>query len=108
MDAMEVDTDQLRDKVANLTGLLRKTMRVVEQLQKTTVPPSAFGTIGLDVHAMSKRVQDQAGTNITDLSAVFQVLNRRSETFATDVDRIAKRDQGRLCAIRPTEQRWGG
>jgi hypothetical protein len=108
MDGMEVDTDQLRDKVANLSGLLVATMSVVERLRTTRVPPSAFGTIGLDVHAISKQVQDQAGANIAELSAVFQQLNRRASTFARDVDRIVRRDQGRLSGIHPTDQQLGG
>jgi hypothetical protein len=108
MDSMEVDTDQLRDKVANLSGLLVTTMNVVERLQQTAVPSSAFGTIGLEVHAISKQVQDQAGANIADLSAVFQQLNQRSTTFAGNVDQIVKRDQGRLSTIYPTNQQLGG
>ncbi len=108
MDGMEVDTDQLRDRVANLSGLLVTTMSVVDKLRKTTVSPSAFGMIGLDVHAIGKQVQDQAGANIAELSAVFQQLNRRASTFARDVDRIARRDQGRLSTIHPTNQQLGG
>ena len=108
MDGMEVDTDQLRDKVTNLSGLLVTTMNVVEQLRKAKVSPAAFGAIGLDVHAISKQVQEQAGSNIAALSAVFQQLNRNASTFASDVDRISRRDQSRLSAIRPTGKRSGG
>jgi hypothetical protein len=108
MDGMEVDTDQLRDKVANLSGLLVTTMSVVERLRQTTIEPSAFGTIGVDVHAISTQVQDQAGKNIAELSAVFQVLNQRSTDFAGAVDQVSRRDQGRLSAIRPAGQQLGG
>lgn len=105
---MEVDTDQLRDKVANLSGLLVTTLSVVERLRQMTIAPAAFGAIGLGVHTASSRVQDQAGKNIAELSAVFQVLNQRSADFAGAVDQITRRDQGRLSAIRPAERQWGG
>jgi hypothetical protein len=108
MDGVEVDTDRLRDKVANLSGLLVTTMSVVEQLRRLTIASAAFGTIGADVHTLSRQVQDQAGANIAAAAAVLQSLNRRSTNFAGDVDHIARRDQVRICAVRPTGQRPEG
>jgi type III secretory pathway component EscS len=108
MDGMDVDTDRLRDKVASLSELLVTTMSVVGQLRQITVASSAFGTIGADVHAISRQVQDQAAANIVELAAVFQTLNRRSSDFAQTVARLAQREQERLHALRPRFQLPGG
>jgi methyl-accepting chemotaxis protein len=101
MDGMQVDTSRVRDTVTNLSELLVATMRVVEQLRQTTVASSAFGAIGSDVHRISGQVQSQAATNISELSAVFQLLNRRSASFSQDVDRTARCGQDGLNALRP-------
>jgi hypothetical protein len=108
MDGMEVDTNRLRDKVANLSELLVTTMSVVERLRQTTVAPSAFGIIGADVQVISKQVQDRAAANITELSAVFQTLNSRSADFAQNVARIAQLGQQQLGTLRPNIARPGG
>lgn len=105
---MEVDTNRLRDKVANLSELLGTTMGVVERLRQITVAPSAFGNIGLNVHAISRQVQDKAAANIDDVLAVLRALGGRSADFAENVDRVARQHDERLRALRRNVRRPGG